>query len=203
MTTEVIEYTYDTYASDYTIDGDVIPYLRGDEAHTQLHTLATELMRRIGLFDDTTRPGNVGAILAIYVTSGTVNHAAFFFIKGDDEQLKENVSIYRMECKLVLVNGVVQVAGCKTYVTPSHFARNNVNVVHLKQEETILLVGVCGVVTDTKTPILLSGLSYDVDNGAIALSSYLITPPKSFFVGGEHEDFAPVGKYPLALCDEC
>lgn len=198
-----LEYTYDTYVSDYTIDGDVIPYLRGDEAHTQLHNLATELMRRIGLFDDTTRPGNVGAILAIYVTSETIYHAAFFFIKGDDEQLKENVSIYRMECKLVLVNGIVQVAGCKTYVTPSHFARNNVNVVHLKQEETVLLVGVCGVVTDTKTPILLSGLSYDVDNGAIASSSYLITPPKSFFVEGEHEDFAPVGKYPLALCDEC
>ena len=202
-----LEYTYDTYASDYTIDDTVL-----SSANPDLTAISNTLMERIGLFNesdipvDASHPDNISAFFVLYKVTDSERRVAFFFLKENSSSVITDIDIYRVECQVELIENELKITGCKAYYTPSHFARQNITVA-LISGGAVLSVGVCGKAPSTPEedwiPILLSGVRYDLTNGLSSDNTYILTPPKSFFVEGEHEDFAPVGKYPLAHFYEC
>lgn len=218
MTTEVIEYTYDTYASDYTIDDAVVAYFLNsnkDDVLVELTAISNTLMIRIGLFDTNDpivgrHPEGIEAFFAIYCipnTDGTLKEtrATFLFTKQKGDSALENLDIYRAECNIIVNEDHLQITGCKVYYTPSHFARQNITLARVGGEGPAAFIGVCGrahiIPEEDWTPILLSGITYDLMPRPE--NTYILTPPKSFFVEGEHEDFVPPGKYPLAFFKNC
>ena len=213
-----LEYTYDTYASDYTIDSKLVEYFHKTDVRDELTTISNTLMERIGLFgasdipENGKHPSGIEAFFAIYAiptTEGTFKEtrATFLFTKQNGSSTIENVDIYRAECNIIANENQLQMTGCKVYYTPSHFARQNITILRIGGEGPSVFLGVCGrgpvVPEEDWTPILLSGISFDLTDGFPSENSHILTPPKSFFVEGEHEDFAPPGKYPLAFFEEC
>lgn len=214
-----LEYTYDTYASDYTIDDTTVSYFltsNKEDVLNELIEISNTLMERIGLFNENDipegrkHPVGIDAFFAIYKIPNTETpketRATFLFIKQKGNSALENLDIYRAECKIITTGDQLQMTGCKMYYTPSHFARQNITVIRIGGESSSLFIGVCGRgpnVSEEWTPILLSGITYDSTNGLSSDNTYILTPPKSFFVEGEHEDFAPVGKYPMVYINEC
>lgn len=215
MTTEVIEYTYDTYASNYTIDSNLVEYFHKTDVRDELIAISNTLMERIGLFDASDpivgkHPEGIEAFFAIYCipnTDGTLKEtrATFLFTKQNGDSALENLDIYRAECNIIANEDHLQITGCKVYYTPSHFARQNITIVRVAGGDPAAFIGVCGrahiIPEEDWTPILLSGISYDLLPNPE--NTYILTPPKSFFVEGEHEDFVPPGKYPLAFFENC
>lgn len=218
-----LEYTYDTYASDYIIDDTVVTYFlesNQDDILVKLIVISNILMVHIGLFDASDIPGTsvgkhpkgIGAFFAIYGIQNPDKtfkepRATFLFTKQNGDSPLENLDIYRAECQITLVESNLHISGCKVYYTPSHFARQNITITRVGEEGPSIFLGVCGrgpvEPEEDWSPILLSGIRYDLTNGLSSENTCIITPPKSFFVEGEHEDFAPVGKYPLAFFEEC
>lgn len=211
-----LEYTYNTYASDYTIDPNLIEYFHKTDTLDELIAISNTLMERIGLFDandipeDRKHPIGIEAFFSIYCipnTDGTLKETrtTFLFTKQKGDSALENLDIYRAECNIIANEDHLQITGCKVYYTPSHFARQNITLVRVGGEGPAAFIGVCGrahiIPEEDWTPILLSGISYDLLPNPE--NTYILTPPKSFFVEGEHEDFAPVGKYPLAFFKNC
>lgn len=208
-----LEYTYDTYASNYVINENTINALLNsdkDQLRNQLITISNLLMIRLGLFADIpeggSRPVGFSAFFMLYKVTDNENRAAFFFLKENSSSVTD-FDIYRVECQITLVEGELKITGCKTYYTPSQFARQNITFAGINDD--YVFIGVCGRVPnendseEDRIATLLSGFSYDIVNNIPSEKSCIITPPKSFFVEGEHENFAPVGKYPLVFCDEC
>ena len=218
-----LEYTYDTYASDYTIGNAAVAHFfdsNKEDVLKELIYISNTLMLRIGLFNESDipdesvgkHPKGIEAFFAIYnipKTDGTFkeSRATFLFTKQNGDSAIENLDIYRAECQFEFIESELKITGCKVYYTPSHFARQNITVSRIGNVSSSLFIGVCGrahiIPEEDWTPILLSGISYDSTDGLSSNDTYILTPPKSFFVEGEHEDFAPVGKYPLAYINEC
>lgn len=198
-----LEYTYDTYASNYVIKQEVVNYIHDNNVRNDLIAISIILIKRIGLNDAT----GIGTFFVLYNVTNDEHHAAFFFLKENSPSSVTDIDIYRVECQIELVGTDLQITGCKAYYTPAHFARQNITVARIGGEDSILSVGVCGrapiIPEEDWTPILLSGFNYDSTNGLSSENTYILTPPKSFFVEGEHVDFAPVGKYRLEFCEEC
>ena len=213
-----LKYTYDTYASDYTIDPSLIEYFDKTVTLEELIDISNTLMVHIGLFDENDipdisiakHPEGIGAFFALYCilnTDGTLKEtrATFLFTQQKGDSALENLDIYRAECNIIANENHLQITGCKVYYTPSHFARQNITITRVGGEGPAVFIGVCGrahLIPEEKwTPILLSGITYDLVPRPE--NTYILTPPKSFFVEGEHKDFAPVGKYPLAYFINC
>ena len=129
----------------------------------------------------------------------------FLFTKQKGDSALENLDIYRAECNIIVNEDHLQITGCKVYYTPSHFARQNITITRVGSEGPAAFIGVCGrahlIPEEEWTPILLSGITYDLLPNPE--NTYILTPPKSFFVEGEHENFVPPGKYPLAFFKNC
>lgn len=211
-----LEYTYDTYTSDYILDETTVNTLCNydkDELHVQLITLSNTLMIRLGLFTSTdipeeeSHPKGFSAFFVLYKVTDNERRAAFFFLKENSSSVLTNIDMYRVECQITQVGTELQITGCKAYYTPSHFARQNILFAGIK--DNYVFIGVCGRIPngteteDERISTLLSGFSYDIIDGIPSTKSCIITPPKSFFVEGEHKDFAPPGKYLIVLADEC
>lgn len=83
-----LEYTYNTYASDYILDETTVNTLRNydkDQLHVQLITLSNTLMIRLGLFTSTdipeeeSHPKGFSAFFVLYKVTDNERRAAFFF----------------------------------------------------------------------------------------------------------------------------
>ena len=133
---------------------------------------------------------------------------AFFFflrIKGTDN-VEIITKFYHIECQLTTNNGNVVIEGCKVYCSKPGYGEN----IELKAgtqgpEDTndkywIILFGYAGkyITTDSLSegeyywkPLYGWYMDQDTANN----STYIIIPPKSFFVEGEHKEFIPAKVY--------
>ena len=159
------------------------------------------VLKRIGINNEDV----YGCVYSIYDTHGDTSRLAFVYCLGHQNgNVRELTKFYYTECQ---VDATSNISACKTYVSqPSYGAnielRDEIQVIG--EDEWKILSGICGKWrinpdTDDYDWKLLYGWYMDRDDDD---KTYMVIPPKSFFVDGTHKDFIAPGRYLCSASNE-
>ena len=198
-----IVYTYNTYECDLRTPSSW--FTTDNTTNTDKNKIVVEkVIERMGI-----DPKSIGGCICCGydVVNDNMRLAFFFFlqIKGTDG-VEIITKFYHVECQLTTSNENVVIAGCKVYCSKPGYGKN----IELKAgtqgpEDTngkywIVSLGYSGKYVTTDS--LSEGEYYwkplygwYMDQETANNSTYVIIPPKSFFVEGEHKNFIQPNTY--------
>lgn len=200
-----IEYTYNTYECELRSPSS---WFNGQTTTVanNCRVIIEKIIGRMGI-----DPTSIQVCICCGYDENTVNETlrlAFFF------SLKKKTSdtsiiltkIYHVECELLQSGENIQITGCKIYCSKPEYGKNIALRVHIEgpvdttNEYWTIVIGYTGKYIATEElpedkyywKILYGWyMDYETEHN----SSFVVIPPKSFFVEGEHKEFIPAKKY--------
>lgn len=206
-------YTYNTYTCNLRTDGyfleNVLPTF--PDFH---YEAVNAILTRMNVDPQTVRDCQY----CIYDTdTSEKSRLAYFITVGHEEGTTYVIDkFYHIECVIdttfISLEEPFRISDCKVYVSQPFYGQNIelFDGIQIDGDDHVdpywqIISGYCGKwYLDTNTVPkwiwkMLYGCYVDRNDGD---TTYVIIPPKSFFVDGEHEDFIPPGTYKCSSSDE-